>query len=303
MKRRLPSLNSLRAFEAAARHCNFRDAADELSVSHSAISHQVKFLEDYLSVELFVRKPRSVELTKTGHSYYLVLRDVLDRIADATNRILEPHSEHILTLQVYSTFAVRWLIPRLNGFRKAYPDFQIRLITSQFDVDFEHENMDLAVMIGEPTQPDIHYEYLYRSQVFPVCSPELLSGSRPLNQPADLIHHRILQVYPSEKDWAIWLSEQGVTDINLESDVQFDSYDHALDAAAEGEGVALAMQPFAARDLRSGVLVEPFRSRIRGNGDWYLVCRKERFQDRKIIIFRDWLLNEIQSDPDTAELR
>ncbi len=303
MKRRLPSLNSLRAFEAAARHCNFRNAADELSVSHSAISHQVKFLEEYLEVELFLRKPRSVELTKIGHKYYLVLRDVFDRMAEATNSILDPHSEKVLTLQVYSTFAVRWLIPKLGSFRKTYADYQIRLITSQADVDFEHENIDLAVMIGEPTRSDLHYDYLYRSQVFPVCSPKLLTGSRPLNQPVDLVRHRILQVYPSEKDWAIWLSEQGVTGINLESDVQFDSYDHALDAAAEGMGVALAMQPFAARDLRSGVLIEPFDSRVRGNGDWYLVCRKDRSQDRKIRIFADWILGEIQSDPDTAELR
>jgi len=303
MKRRLPSLNSLRAFEAAARHCNFRNAADELSVSHSAISHQVKFLEDYLKADLFIRKPRSVELTKIGRNYYLVLREVFDRIADATGSILEPQSENILTLQVYSTFAVRWLIPRLGKLQKAHPEIQIRLITAQSDVDFDHDSIDLAVMIGEPGNSSLHYEYLYASQIFPVCNPELLLGDIPLIQPADLVNHHILQVYPSEKDWVIWLNEHAVAGIDLESDVQFDSYDLALNAAAEGMGVALGMQPFVARDLRSGALVEPFNSRTRGNGDWYLVGRKERFKDHKITLFKNWLLDEIIADPDTAALR
>jgi LysR family glycine cleavage system transcriptional activator len=293
----------LRAFEAAARHCNFRNAADELSVSHSAISHQVKFLEEFLQVELFVRRSRSVELTKTGHNYYLVLRDVFDRLADATNRIVVPRSANVLTLQVYSTFAIRWLLPRMGNLQKAHPDLQIRLITAQTDVDFDHDNIDLAVMIGEPSRSDLHYEFMYRSSVFPVCSPSLLSGLKPLNKPADLTCHTILQVHPSEKDWGIWLEENDVPGLDLESGVQFDSYDHALNAAADGIGIALAMQPFAARDLRSGVLVEPFDRRIKGSGDWYLVCRSERKQEPKINLFSEWLLTEIGNDPDTAELR
>lgn len=167
MKRRLPSLNALRAFEAAARHCSFRNAASELNVSHSAISHQVKALEHQLNIELFIRSARAVELTLPGRRYYHELRDALDRIDSATRELLNPQDRRILTVQVYSTFAVRWLVPRLERFRTTQPDIQIRLISAQTNVDFSHEDVDAAVWIGDPDEQDIHYDFLFHSQVQP----------------------------------------------------------------------------------------------------------------------------------------
>ena len=302
MKRRLPSLNALRAFEAAARHCSFRNAAAELNVSHSAISHQVKSLEHQLNIELFIRSARAVELTLPGKRYYHELRDALDRIDSATRELLNPQDRRTLTVQVYSTFAVRWLVPRLERFRTAQPDIQIRLISAQTNVDFSNEDVDAAVWIGDPDEQDIHYDFLFHSQVFPVCSPSLLNGQPPLEKPDDLRHHQILQVYPSPEDWSLWLAANDVDGIDLSAAIQLDSYDHALTVATEGRGVALAAQPFVERDLRSKLLVAPFPSRVRANGDWYLVSRKSAQPSEKIDAFRQWLLEEMQADDEMQGL-
>ena len=201
MRKKIPPLTALRSFEAAARHCSFRDAAEELCVSHSAISHQIKQLESHLGVELFTRKSRAVELTKLGRLYYPILREAFDRIAEGTELVTAPHSASILTVQMYSTFAIRWLIPRLPGFNKAHPEIQVRLNTSQADVDFQQDDVDLCVMIGEPSSAALHYDHLFDSLMFPVGSPALLSGDPPLGSPGDLGSATILQVYPSRKDW------------------------------------------------------------------------------------------------------
>ena len=137
MRQKLPPLNALRSFEAAARHKSFRQAAEELCVSHSAISHQVKLLEDYLGTRLFTRQARSVDLTKAGRTYYPILRHAFDQIAEGTASVMTPYGPSAITIQLYSIFAIRWLIPRLPSFQAANPDIQVRLQTSQADVNFE----------------------------------------------------------------------------------------------------------------------------------------------------------------------
>jgi len=258
MRKRLPPLNALRTFEAAARHLSFKGAGDELCVSHSAVSHQIKKLEQYLRVELFVRVAKGVELSGADRDYYPTIRAAFDRISDGTELILSLKSPGIVTVQVYSTFAIRWLIPRMPEFQARFPNVMIRLHTSQPDVNFEYEDVDLCVMIGTPSHADLHYDYLFSSRIFPVCSPSLLNGSIRFEEPQDLAGHAIIQVYPSEQDWWVWLEESRVHDVNPNSGLQFDSYDLALNAAAQGLGVALGMEPFVNRDLESGLLVEPF---------------------------------------------
>lgn len=303
MRKKIPPLNSLRSFEAAARLASFKLAAEELCVSHSAISHQVKLLENHLGVELFERKARAVELTKLGRSYYPVVRDAFDRLAEGTEMVLSPQSPDILTIQLYSTFAIRWLIPRLPKFYSAHPNLQVRLNTSQVDVDFKQDDVDLCVMIGSRSSVDLHYDYLFTSELFPVASPSLLSDKYPIKKPEDLAQHTILQVYPSEKDWYVWLDNIGVNGIDPLSGLQFDSYDHALSTAIQGLGVALGMQPYIARDLGAGLLVELFPGkRVKAAGDWYLVCRQERVDNKKLVVFREWLLQEIASDPDITNI-
>lgn len=300
MRKRLPPLNALRTFEAAARNGSFKHAAEELCVSHSAISHQIKQLERHLGVELFIRKSRSVELTRLGRAYYPVLRGAFDRIAEGTARIFKPDVPGILAVQGYSTFAIRWLIPRLPDFRERHPEISIRLHTSQWDVDFEHEDIDVCVLIGGATRSDLHYDYLFSSWIFPVCSPSLLPDGNPFGSPEELARHTILQVYPSEKDWWTWLEKNGVEGVDPDSGLQFDSYDMALNTAVQGHGIALGMEPFVNRDLEAGLLVEPLPGRrVFALGDWYLACRREKANSDKVTKFRAWMLSEILQDPYT----
>ena len=297
MRKRLPPLNALRTFEAAARHGSFKHAADELCVSHSAVSHQIKQLERHLGVELFIRKARSVELSKRGRAYYPVLRGAFDRIAEGTERIFTPDLPGILTVQSYSTFAIRWLIPRLPSFRERHPEICVRLHTSQWDVDFEHEDVDVCILIGDESRAGLRYEFLFSSSIFPVCSPSLLVDGKPFKSPRELAKQTILQVYPSEKDWWTWLRKNGVDNVDPDTGLQFDSYDMALNTAMQGHGIALGMEPFVTRDLEAGLLVEPLPGRrVRTRGDWNLVCRKEKFNSEKLVKFREWILREIEKD-------
>jgi len=302
MRKKLPPLTALRSFEAAARHCSFRDAAEELCVSHSAISHQVKQLESYLGIDLFLRKSRAVELTESGRVYYPLLREAFDRISEGTELLIAPQSPGILTVQLYSTFAIRWLIPRLPGFNKAHPEIQVRLLTSQADVDFQQADVDMCVMIGSPTDNKLHYDHLFDAVMYPVGGPALLSGEPALESPADLAKHTILQVYPSRKDWYVWLDGSGVEGVDPESGLQFDSYDLALSTATQGLGIALGMQPYLSRDLKAGLLVELFPGyRVRADGEWYLVCRREKAHSRKVAAFREWILAEVAADPELED--
>tara|TARA_B110000503_G_scaffold36706_1_gene60034 strand:+ start:24943 stop:25878 length:936 start_codon:yes stop_codon:yes gene_type:complete len=302
MRKKIPPLTALRSFEAAARHCSFRGAAEELCVSHSAISHQIKQLENYLGVELFVRRSRAVELTHPGRMYYPILREAFDRIAEGTELLIAPRAPGVLTVQLYSTFAIRWLIPRLPRFNNANPDIQVRLNTSQADVDFQQADVDLCVLLGSQLSPNLHYDYLFDSLMFPVGSPALLKGKNRLTSPADLKKHTILQVYPSRQDWYVWLNGADVEGIDPESGLQFDSYDLALSTAIQGMGVALGMQPYLFRDFKAGLLVELFPGqRVKADGAWYLVCRRERAHKRKVIAFREWMLAEVASDPELVD--
>lgn len=297
MTRRLPPLSALRGFEAAARLGSFKAASVELCVSHSAISHQVKGLERELGIELFIRKPRAVELTRAGRAYYPVLRDAFDRIADGTELLTGSLERDTITLQVYSTFAIRWLMPRLPSFQKQYPQIKLRLHTSQNDVDFEHEDVDACVMIGRRSRANLRYDYLFSCRIFPVCSPALAPQIQQPPNAECLRSMTILQVYPSSRDWWIWLDAMNIEGIDPESGQQFDSYDLAMNAAIQGLGVSLGMEPFVTRDLDAGLLVEPVPdARIYHPRDWYLVCREDKAQRHDLAIFRQWLLQEIAAD-------
>jgi LysR family glycine cleavage system transcriptional activator len=296
-KRRLPSLNALRSFEAAARHLSFKDAASELNVSQSAVSHQIKALEEFLGLLLFERKTRAVALTRKGRLYYPILRNAFDSMAEGTEILLQGQSIAILTLQVYSTFTIRWLLPRLARFQENHTDVQIRLQTAQSDVNFAQDDVDAAIMIGQPTTATLHYDHLFDCQLYPVCSPKYLQKHGPIESPEQLASHPLIQVYPSSEDWYHWLDGQDVVNLNPNSGLQLESYDVALSSAAQGIGVALGLQPYTSRDFRNGTLVEIFPElRIANPNSWYLACRAEKRHIPKIEIFRDWLLNEVAAD-------
>jgi len=297
MRPRLPSLNALRTFEAAARHGSFKGAAAELCVSHSAVSHQIKQLEHSLGVELFLRKSRSVELTRIGRTYYPPLRDAFDRIAEATEVAVYSKTNTALTVQVYSTFAIRWLIPRLSLLGEQHPELQVRLLTSQSDVDFEQDDVDVCVMIGRRSRANLRYDYLFSSRIFPVCNPSMLESRIDADDPTQLSALPLLQVYPSRKDWWAWLEANGVEGVDPDAGQQFDSYDLAMNSAMQGIGVALGMEPFVNRDLSAGLLVEPFPDRrIYVPRDWYFVSREEKSEHPDVITFRQWMLEQIAAD-------
>lgn len=297
MKRYLPPLNSLRAFEAAARHCSFRRAAEELNVSHPAISHQVKLLESQLGVELFRRSVRSVSLTEAGESYYPILRDAFDQISDASEQVKATLTNNILTVQVYVTFA-GWLIPRLSDFKKQYPDIQIHINTSAVDADLSCDNVDVSVLMGYKTQQEVHYDYLFTSEIFPVCSPGFFKESKRIKKPQDLEPQYLLTVNNAEQDWPNWFEAAQVDEIDSTKGIRFDSYALALDAAVDGAGVALALRPFRMRDMREGRLIEPFDVKAQAYGDWYFAYRENRSRSQKIIDFKRWLMEQVANDAD-----
>lgn len=299
MSRRLPSLNALRTFESAARNGSFKAAAAELCVSQSAVSHQLRLLQAELGVELFVRTPRGMELSRQGRAYFPILRDAFERIAAGTDLLRGSMARPTLTLQVYSTFAIRWLIPRLPAFQREHPGVSLRLHTSQSDVDFEYEDVDACVLIGHRAHAGLRYDYLFSSRVFPVCSPATLEEYGLRDDPSRLREAPLLQVYPSRVDWWTWLNANGIAGVNPDGGQQFDSYELAMNAAVQGIGVALGMEPFVTRDLRTEALVEPFPgTRTYTAGDWYLVCREDRQARPDIETFRDWLLRQSAGDPD-----
>lgn len=299
-RRDLPPLRALTAFEAAARLGSFRLAAAELGITRSAVSHQVKLLEQRLGVQLFRRDARRAELTKAGHSYFPPVREAFDQI-EAQTRALKPSAaDHELNVQVYVTVALKWLIPRLHDFERRFPDMKVRLSTSYFDWDFRDEYVDVGVVLARNRSPDHHYRTLFRSLLTPVCAPSLL---RTLKTPEDLRRHKLLFVYTAEEDWNLWLEAAGVKGIQMSDRLAFDSYILAQEAAIEGRGIAMTIGPFATEEIRLGRLVQPFPLLVPHRHNWLFACHAEHRMKPKIRRFEDWLVKQVAIDPSLAAYR
>ncbi len=292
MPRRLPSLNAVRAFEAAARHLSFSRAADELHVTHAAISHQVKGLETYLRVPLFRRLNRAVRLTEAGQAYLPPLRDALDNIAQATARIRDGESAGALTISTSPPFAAKWLVPRLSAFREAHPEIDVWLTPSFHAVDFAREEVDAAVRWGGGEWPGLRADLLGTMDVFPVCSPRLLRGPQPLRTPEDLRHHPLIHDASGE-DWRRWLAAAGVSVVPAPS-LHFHDSSLVIQAAIEGQGVALAYSALVADDLAAGRVVRPFEISLPTDYCYYFVCPRPVAETPKIAAFRAWLLDTVR---------
>jgi LysR family glycine cleavage system transcriptional activator len=296
-RRDLPPLRALTAFEAAARLGSFRLAASELGITRSAVSHQVKSLEQRLGVQLFRRDARRAELTQAGHTYFPPVRDAFDMV-EAQTRALKPSAaDNELTVQVYVTVALKWLIPRLHDFERRFPDMKVRLSTSYFDWDFDEKNVDVGLILARNRSPDHYYRTLFSSRLTPICSPDLLKGPNALLTPDDLRKHKLLYVYTAEEDWHIWLEAAGVKGIKLSDRLAFDSYILAQEAAIEGRGVAMTIGPFATEEIKMGRLVTPFPLRVQHRHNWLLACNAEHRMKPKIRRFEDWLVKQIAADP------
>ena len=291
MARRLPPLNALRSFEAAARHGSFAKAAEELFVTHGAVSRAIRHLEDDLNLVLFERATRKVTLTPVGSAYAAAIRDILDRLATATVAATQDQSAGVLSISTLDSFAAKWLVPRLFRFRRLHPEIDVRLATSDALANMVTDGIDIALRYGGGRWGELTSEPLLRVEVFPACSPRLLEGPPGLRQPEDLRHHTLIHD-DFEITWEMWLRSAGVEVADARRGPMFLSSDHAIQAAIQGEGVVLARSALVAEDLRQGRLVKPFALTLSAETAYYVVYPPRALERPKVRAFRDWVLSE-----------
>jgi len=291
----LPSLNGLRAFEASARHLSFTLAAAELNVTQAAISHQIKRLEEQLNVSLFVRQNRTLTLTKAAQEYLPAVRAAFEDLRAATERLVRPERQKVLTISTIASLAAKWLVPRLIQFHEAHPDIEVRISTTMRSVDFRAEGIDLGIRYGQGHWPGLRADMLMQEDWYPVCSPALLKGNKPLRTPADLADHTLIHVEHYREAWPKWLEAAGApAAIGERRGITFDLVMVALQAAIDGSGVALAGTSFVEIDLAAGRLVAPFDLALpHKEGAFYIVAPLETAEQPAIRIFRDWLLASV----------
>jgi LysR family transcriptional regulator, glycine cleavage system transcriptional activator len=294
MRPRLPPLNALKAFEAAARHESFTRAAEELCVTQGAVSHQVKALEAELSIKLFNRERQRLIITEAGRDYLAVVRDALDRIAVGTERLLQRQSTGVLTVSTSPDFAAKWLVHRLGHFAEAHAGIDLRVSAAMHHVDFAREDVDMAVRHGDGNWPGLDAVQLSSERLFSICSPKLLSGRRP-GKPADLLKFPLIHL-DSRADWTKWLRAAGMSDDGVKHGPVLNRASMVIDAAINGQGIALARTTLAAWDLLNGRLVRPFAEALRLSKTYWVVCPKATSNLPKIVTFRDWLLSEASRD-------
>jgi LysR family transcriptional regulator, glycine cleavage system transcriptional activator len=295
MRPRLPPLNALKAFEAAARHESFTRAADELCVTQGAVSQQVKALEAELAIKLFNRERQRLVITEAGRDYLTVIRDALDRIAVGTEKLLERQNAGVLTVSTSPDFASKWLVHRLGHFAEAHTGIDLRVSATLHHVDFAREEVDLAVRHGDGNWPGLDTVKLCSEQLFAVCSPKLLSGRRRVSRPADILKLPLIHT-ESRTDWTRWLQAAGIADAQVTHGPVLNRASMAIDAAINGQGIALARTTLAAFDLINRRLVCPFAETLRLSKSYWIVCPKATAALPKIVTFRDWLLAEAAND-------
>jgi LysR family glycine cleavage system transcriptional activator/LysR family transcriptional regulator of beta-lactamase len=283
--RRLPSLNGLRAFEAAARHASFTAAADELHVTQAAVSRMVRLLEERLGFLLFERRPNGLALTAQGKALQPGITAAFDAIAGVTEQVAAMRSAPVLTVGVGPSFAVRWLIPRLASFYRDHPDIEIRIATGGAINPFQ-DDWTCGIRLGDGNWPGYEAEPLFSADLFPVCTAGI---AQRLERPSDLRKETLLQVAHSPGDWPLWLSAAGVKLPASRLGPRFDNYAMVLQAALDGIGVAIGLRPYVEDDIAAGRLVAPFALTVPQGRAWYLVYQSFREEDRGFIAFRNWL--------------
>jgi LysR family glycine cleavage system transcriptional activator len=287
----LPPLNPARAFEAAARHLSFTRAARELCITQAAVSHQVKALEEHLGMKLFRRLPRRILLTDEGQRYARTLTEVFGRLAEATARLGAPDQRRVLTVSVIPSFAARWLVPRLGRFRALHPEIDVRVAPQSEPADSARGDVDVGIRFGLGRYPGLRTDHLLGDEMFPVCSPRLRRGRHALRRPADLRHHVLLHDERHD-DWRAWLVAAGVTGVDPARGPIFIDASMLVQAAVEGQGVAMARRVLAEDDVARGRLVRPFGPSLPSNRAYYVVAPLATAEQPRIRAFRDWLLAE-----------
>ena len=307
MTQRLPPLNALRAFEAAGRHLSFTKAAEELYVTPAAVGHQVKALEEFLGLRLFRRLTRAIALTDAGQALLPGIRDGFVRFDGALERLRGQEESGVLNVSVLQSLATKWLVPRLERFHSAYPDIDVRISASVRLVDFVRDDFDMAIRYGLGDWPGLRVELLMGEEVIPVCSPALCEGVHPLKTPDDLRHHTLIHDHSFEltphrrfartfqgvfPDWRRWLDAAGVDDVDPSHGPGLSPSSMVIQAAIDGQGVALARSVLIASDLADGRLLKPFGPTIPVDFAYYLVSPDAAADRPKVAAFRSWIMEE-----------
>ncbi|MFC3095938.1 transcriptional regulator GcvA [Alteromonas sediminis] len=295
MARRLPPLNSLKAFEAAARHLSFTKAADELFVTQAAVSHQIKALEEYLSMKLFLRRNRTLLLTEEGQAYYLDLKEIFKALQDATDKLLAKGSKGAITVATPPSFASQWLVPRISQFSSQNPDIDVRIKAVDFDEGFLTDDIDVAIYYGKGRWSGVQADKLHSEFLTPMCSPTLLQMGKPLRDLFDLKNHVLLHD-SSRAMWNTWLKHFKVNGINVNQGPVFSHSMMVLQAAALGQGIALGNTVLARPELEAGRLVVPFAERLESKEAYYMVCDPQHMDLGKITTFKQWMQSQVQED-------
>ncbi|MBS0408559.1 MAG: transcriptional regulator GcvA [Proteobacteria bacterium] len=295
-RRRLPPLNALRAFEAAARHLNFSRAADELSVTPGAVSQQIQNLEDYVGAALFKRTPKGLLLTDAAQTALPALREAFDRLAEAASLLTAAVDGRRLTLTAAPSFAAKWLVPRLGRFEEAHPQVDVWLSADMELVDFAAGEVDLAIRYGSGRYPGLESVRLMNETVIPVASPDLVAAN-PLNDPSDLSHHILLHdgspdADDSCPDWSMWLAARGVKGVDGNRGPRFNQSSLVIEAAVGGRGVALAKRTLAQDDLDAGRLVAPLQIATAVDFAYHVVHPKAKGRLPQVKAFVNWITGE-----------
>jgi len=296
MPRRLPPLNTLRSFEAAARYESFTRAAEELYVTQGAVSQQVKALEAQLGVKLFNRERQRLTITPAGRDYLVVVREALDHIGAGTERLVQRQSAGVLTVSTTLDFAAKWLVHRLARFAAAHPGIDLRVSATTHQADFTREDVDVAVRHGGDNWPGLEATRLCAEQIFAICSPKLLTGRNRLRRPADVLKWPLLRLEDQSKAWERWFTLAGVAAPERLPGPVLNRASMLIDAAIEGQGIALARTTLAAWDLIGERIVRPFDLSWQPAGTYWIVSPKATAKVAKIRRFRDWMLAEAADD-------
>ena len=304
-QRSLPPLEFLRGFEAAARHLSFTRAAAELFLTQSAVSRHIQALEAFVGVPLFERRHKALALTPAGEAYHRTVAQSLDLLREATRRLRETRTGHVLTVTTTVSFAALWLVPRLSRFRREHPQVDVRIAATFEVVDLEREGIDIAIRDCALAKAPPGAVFLVGEQLMPVCSPDYVREAkrekRPLSRPADLRHHVLLNLHDAPRrwpwlTWAAWFEAMGVADLVPATTLTFDQYDQVLNAAVHGQGIALGRMSLAAQYVRSKRLVALFGREQRLARGYHAIYAKDAEDRKEAREFVEWIRAEISSD-------
>ena len=302
----LPHLAFFQGFEAAARTLSFTKAAEELFITQSAVSRQIKALEDNLGLKLFERRPRSLTLTEDGLALYRIATDVLDRLQSATDQLRAETRASQLSITTTTGFASLWLIPRLSRFTALHPDIDVRISATTDTLNLERSLIDLAIRYCKPETAPEGAVRLFGDEMIPVCSRALLGDkTRPLKRPQDLAHHTLLHFdYAGAEtmymDWSTWLTALGIAELKSAGALHFSQYEQMIQAAISGQGVALGRQALVSDLIESRALVAPFKQTLVGSRAYFIIESRLSAGKPQVREFAQWLLAERRTTDSTS---